>query len=107
MKKAICTYGAPVPGYYTQGILIDPQTHSLLFLAGQTGNMPGVKDEPVVDGGVYAQTYQALENLLAVVMKAGGTAHSFTALNVFLEDSGYDAGRIQAKEDFEKAYRAF
>ena len=102
---------APEPGPYAQAVLVDTHSNHLLFLAGQTGNVPGVKDEPVIAGGVFEQTLQALTNLLAVVVAAGGGPHSFVSLDVFLKDSKTDPGflpkNIIEKKEFEKAYQEF
>lgn len=103
----IRTLRAPEPGLYTQGILVDPATHKLLFLSGQTGNMPGIGNEPVIDDTVYGQTLRALKNLMAVVLAAGGNTKSLVALDVFLKDSGTENGRKKSREDFNAAYREF
>jgi len=105
--KHIRTSFAPEPGFYNQGVLVDPNSHTFLFLAGQTGNIPGIKDEPVIEGGVLAQTTQTLENLLSVVAAAGGDIHSFVALEVFIKDAGTDEGRAASRKEFAAAYQKF
>ncbi|OGZ10723.1 MAG: hypothetical protein A3D65_01630 [Candidatus Lloydbacteria bacterium RIFCSPHIGHO2_02_FULL_50_13] len=109
--KHIFTPNAPTPGAYSQGVL-DGRT---LSLSGQTGNDPAHPKQDIVNGGVGPQTMQALENLLAVVVAAGGDIHSFVSLRVYLKDSSGSRaadniaeGRRQ--EDwvtYNKAYRAF
>lgn len=105
--KYIHTFLAPEPGLYSQGVLVDPLTHKLLFLSGQTGNIPAIKDEPVIDDTVYNQTLRALENLMAVVKKAGGDYKSLVALDIFLKDSVMEEGRIQSAKDMNAAYKEF
>ncbi len=84
--QRIFTDKAPTPGAYSQGVLVNPLTHNILFLAGQTGNDKSREGEPVVDGGVGPQTTQTLKNMLAIVKAAGGEADSFVRLQVFLKD---------------------
>ena len=102
--KSIYTDIAPTPGAYSQGVLVDPTTHKLLFLAGQTGNDKASEGEAVVDGGVGSQTTQTLKNMLAVVKAAGGDADSFVSMDVFLKDSDDRKG---SREAYDVAYRAF
>ena len=54
--RMIFTDKAPTPGAYSQGVLVDPRMHRILFLAGQTGNDKGREGEAVVEGGVGPQT---------------------------------------------------
>lgn len=98
---------APDPGLYSQAVLVDPATHRLLFLSGQTGNIPGIKGEPVIDDTVYSQTLRALKNLMAVVSAVEGKMDSLVALDVFLKDSGTEEGRIKSAKDFNAAYKEF
>jgi enamine deaminase RidA (YjgF/YER057c/UK114 family) len=83
---------------------VDLSQQDLLFLAGQTGNVPDGKDEPVVAGGIGPQTKQALENLLAVVERCHGGCYSFVSMDVFLKD-GPD--RTGDREAFNAAYKKF
>ncbi|MFA5830233.1 MAG: RidA family protein [Candidatus Paceibacterota bacterium] len=83
----IDTTNAPTPGFYSQAVVVDPEKCNLLFLAGQTGNISELPDEPVVSGGLYQQTFQALKNILAVVKAAGGGINSIIEIKVFLKDS--------------------
>ena len=106
--KYIYTQKAPTPGKYSQAVLVDPLTHKLLFLSGQTGNDINLKDEMVVDGGVGPQTTQALKNLLVVVEAAGGDVSSFVHLTVYLRDSGSEQSRQNNWHQYNEAcYRFF
>ncbi len=108
--KPIChifTKLAPEPGLYSQGTVVDPCDYDLLFLSGQTGNIPGVEGEPVIDGGVAEQTTRALENLLSVVRKAGGGVGLFLSLDVFLKDPGTAEDRTASREALNMAYWKF
>lgn len=102
--RHIRTKGAPTPGAYSQAVLVDPMTHCLLFLAGQTGNDPGSEGEAVVEGGIGPQTTQTLKNMLAIVLAAGGDAECFVAIDVFIK---YDGDPKKARETFDAAYQAF
>jgi enamine deaminase RidA (YjgF/YER057c/UK114 family) len=110
--KHILTKSAPEPGFYSQAVLVDPEKCNLLFLAGQTGNIPRVPDEPIVSGGLYPQTFQALRNILAVVKAAGGTINSIAEIKVFLKDTeekgeAKHAARAEARKTFGEAYVDF
>ena len=104
--QRIWTNEAPTPGFYSQGVLVG-KGFKTLYLAGQTGNIPGVPDEPVAEGGVSAKTTQTLENLLAIVRKAGGDESSFVKLNVYLKDSPTPEGRKGSRLAMGEAYKAF
>lgn len=102
--QSIFTEKAPTPGAYSQGVLVNPATHNILFLAGQTGNDKNREGEAVVDGGYGPQTTQVLKNMLAIVEAAGGDASSFVAMDVFLKDCD---DRKKSREDYDSAYRSF
>ena len=102
--KHIHTDNAPTPGAYSQGVLVDPTTHKILFLAGQTGNDRSRDGEPVVDGGYGPQTMQVLKKMVAIVEEAGGDASSFVTMDVFLKDS---EDRKKSREDYNSAYCEF
>jgi enamine deaminase RidA (YjgF/YER057c/UK114 family) len=106
-SKHIYTRQAPEPGAYSQGILVDPLKHYILFLAGQTGNVPDLPHQPVAKGGVAGQTWQALGNILAVVRAAGGSLRSLVSLDVFLKDGGSAEARRADREAFNTAYKEF
>lgn len=102
--KQIFTNAAPTPGAYSQAVLVDPMTHVLLFLAGQTGNDNSREGEPVVEGGVGPQTTQTLKNMLAIVKEAGGNITSFVSMMVFLKNC---EDLKKSRIEFNEAYKAF
>lgn len=110
--KHLLTKSAPEPGFYSQAVTVDVGEHTFVFLAGQTGNIPGVKDEPVIDGGLGPQTTQTLKNIVAVVEAVGGNLAHVVELKVFLKDSE-GTGRVQqearaaARKTFGTAYTEF
>jgi 2-iminobutanoate/2-iminopropanoate deaminase len=74
-------------------------THGdLVFCAGQCGFVPG--STTVVDGGVGAQTTQALENLREVLAAAGSSPDRVLKTLVFLADADDFA-------EFNRAYAEF
>ena len=84
IKQAISTTQAPSAiGPYSQAI----RSGNLLFVSGQipidpsTGNLI---DDPSIKG----QTRRVLQNLLAIVAAAGGTAENVVKTTVFLRDMG-------------------
>lgn len=106
--KHVYTKKAPTPGAYSQGVLVDPGTHKLLFLAGQTGNDKSRKGEPVVEGGVGPQTTQCLKNIATILDSLDHTHPMFlVSVDVFLKDSG----NVQARQDdwykYNEAYKSF
>jgi 2-iminobutanoate/2-iminopropanoate deaminase len=103
VKQYIHTKNAPTPGSYSQGVLVN----EILYLSGQTANDINLKDEAVVEGGVYAQTRQCLNNLLEVVKAAGGNASSFIRLIVLLKDSGTVESRQSDWKQYNTAYSDF
>ena len=110
--KFVRTDKAPEPGCYSQAVSVDVGTHSLLFLSGQTGNVPGLANEPVVWGGVGQQTTRALKNILAIVEEAGGSTYDIVDVKVFLKDSpGKGEKRARARTEsrvaFAEAYKRF
>jgi enamine deaminase RidA (YjgF/YER057c/UK114 family) len=56
----------------------------LLFLAGQTGS--DAEGHITAPGNLVAQYEQAMRNLQAVVLSAGGTMQDITRLNIFVRD---------------------
>ncbi len=106
------THKAPKPGFYSQAVSIDPKDCTLVFLAGQTGNVPRIKNEPVIEGGLGPQTTQTLKNIVAVVEEAGGNINDIVELKVFLKDSeeggeNKDQARTVARKTFGTAYTEF
>ncbi len=92
--RHLLTDKAPEPGFYSQAVSVNVGEHTLVFLAGQTGNVPGIKDEPVIEGGLGPQTTQTLKNIVAVVEAAGGNINHIVELKIFLKDSE-ETGRAQ------------
>lgn len=108
----ILTKKAPEPGFYSQAVTVDVGNATLVFLAGQTGNVPGEPGEPVIAGGVGPQTTQTLNNILAVVKAAGGKLADVVELKVFLKDSPGSGmaqcdDRGQTRQEFAAAYADF
>jgi 2-iminobutanoate/2-iminopropanoate deaminase len=80
-KTIISTDKAPAAiGPYSQAV----RTGNLLFTAGQVGLDPVTGS--LVEGGVQAQTEQALRNLQAVLAAAGATFANVVKTTVFLAD---------------------
>jgi 2-iminobutanoate/2-iminopropanoate deaminase len=83
MKQVIATQNAPAAvGPYSQAI----QAGTLVYTAGQLGMDP--ERGALVEGGVQAQTRQALTNLQAVLAAAGGSLANVVKTTVFLQDMG-------------------
>ena len=82
MRKSIFTENAPPPlhNLYSQGISTSGQ---LIFTAGQVGMAPGASS--LVEGGVQAQTRQALENVKAIVEAAGSSMSKVVKVTVLLD----------------------
>jgi len=100
--RHIFTDRAPEPGFYSPAVAVDVGNSTLVFLSGQTGNVPGLPGEPVIRGGVGPQTYQALKNILAVVRAVGGDVDDIVELKVFLKDS---EGAGEAQQEARSATR--
>lgn len=82
-RKAIMTDKAPAAlGPYSQGLAAG----NMLFVSGQLGIKPG-GGKPV-EGGTAAQTKQALENVMAVLMKANMSMRDVVQVQAFLTDMG-------------------
>lgn len=83
MRKVILTENAPAPlkGLYSQAII---QGGSLMFTAGQVGINP--QTGKLVEGGLEAQTRQTLDNLKAIVEKAGSDMSKVVKVTVLLDD---------------------
>lgn len=83
MKTVIATDKAPAAlGPYSQAI----RANGFVFASGQLGLDPAVGE--LVEGGVQAQTRQALENAKAVLEKAGLSLSNVVKTTVFLNDIG-------------------
>ena len=118
-RQAINTDAAPRPvGPYSQSVA----ARGLLFIAGQMGIDP--KKGALVDGGIEAQTRQALDNLMAINLAAGATMADILKTTIFLLDfddfvvgpavhdvwmllPGRDAEALRQREILIDAYRQF
>jgi 2-iminobutanoate/2-iminopropanoate deaminase len=58
----------------------------MVYTAGQVGLMPGTKT--LAEGGIQAQTRQALENIKAVLEASGANLGSVIKSTVFLQSMG-------------------
>jgi 2-iminobutanoate/2-iminopropanoate deaminase len=82
-KKIVSTEKAPKAiGPYSQAI----RTDTLIFTAGQVGLDPATME--LVEGGVEAQTRQALTNLRYVLETADSGLKFVVKTTVFLQDLG-------------------
>lgn len=85
------------PRGYSNGVLFEGG--SLLFVAGQIG---WDREFRIVSDDFAAQFAQALENVLAVVRKAGGQPESIGRLLIFVTDKDEYASQLR---DIGSAYR--
>lgn len=80
-KKIVNTDKAPAAvGPYSQAV----RANGFVFTAGQVGLIPGTKT--LIEGGVEAQTRQALENVHAVLEAAGSRMSDIVKATVFLQN---------------------
>jgi 2-iminobutanoate/2-iminopropanoate deaminase len=80
-RGVVSTSRAPKAiGPYSQGI----KAGDFLFTAGQAGVDPA--SGRLVEGGIAAQTRQALENIRAILEAAGSSLQSVVKCGVFLAD---------------------
>lgn len=80
-KQAVKTENAPgAVGPYSQAII----ANGFVFTAGQLGMLAGTTTP--VDGGIQAQTKQALENIKTVLEAAGTSLDNVVKTTVFLHD---------------------
>ena len=80
-RQAIATGNAPAAvGPYSQAIKIG----DLVYTAGQLGIDPQIGK--LAEGGIQAQTRQALTNLKAIAEAAGTTMGNVVKTTVFLQD---------------------
>jgi enamine deaminase RidA (YjgF/YER057c/UK114 family) len=92
--------GLAEPRGYSNGVAYGPPGGSVLFLAGQiawdaSGRLVGDRFEDQFD--------QALANLIAVVLEAGGTPESIGKLTIFVvERAQYLAARKQIGERYRR-----
>jgi 2-iminobutanoate/2-iminopropanoate deaminase len=84
MKKVISTQSAPLAiGAYSQAIEYG-KTGNLVFLSGQLGLDPA--SGILVEGGVGAQTRQALRNIEFILSSAGYSLGDILKTTIFLTD---------------------
>jgi 2-iminobutanoate/2-iminopropanoate deaminase len=82
-RTVIATDKAPAAlGPYSQGIRVG----HLVFTAGQLGIDPATGK--LVEGGIEAQTRQALTNLSAILEAAGTSLANVVKVTVFLQNMG-------------------
>ena len=80
-KQVVSTQNAPAPGgVYSQAIV----ANGFVFTAGQVPLAPD--SGQLVEGGIQAQTRQALENVKAVLEAAGTSLENVVKVTVFLAD---------------------
>lgn len=98
-QQVISTEAAPEAiGPYSQAI----QVGNTIYCSGQVGIDPKTGD--LVEGGIEAETRQALENLEAVLNEAGASVGDVTQVQVFLTDlEEYDAMNEVYRNYFEEA----
>ena len=81
MRKVIASTDAPSAiGTYSQGI----ETNGLVFTSGQIGLDPNTGK--MVDGGIYAQTVQSLQNIDAILRAVHLDRAAIAKLTVFVKD---------------------
>lgn len=79
-RTVVSTSSAPsAVGPYSQAII----ANGMVFTAGQVGLIPGTK--ALAEGGVEAQTRQALENVKAILEAAGSSMGQVVKTTVFLQ----------------------
>ena len=82
MKTIILTDQAPAPiGPYSQGIVASGK---MLFTAGQIPLDP--KTGQLISGDIKIQTRQALNNVRAIIEKAGASLEAVVKTTVYLKD---------------------
>lgn len=67
-------------GPYSQGV----KAGNMLFVSGQIPLVPETME--IIEGGITAQARQALNNMVNVVIAAGGTVNDIVKVNVYITD---------------------
>ena len=81
MKTIIYTKNAPEPiGPYSQAV----KAGDLLFISGQIPADPATGD--IVSGGIDAETKMVMENLKAILTKAGANFSHIVKTTIFLKN---------------------
>jgi len=84
MKEVVFTEKAPRPiGPYSQGVMAEGK---FLFVSGQIPIDPATGE--LVRGPIEEQAKRAIENFLAVVEAAGGSAENVVKVTVYIRDMG-------------------
>jgi|Deesub1362B_J571_1020462.scaffolds.fasta_scaffold00003_652 2-iminobutanoate/2-iminopropanoate deaminase len=84
MKEAIFTEKAPRPlAKYSQAIRVG----KLLFISGQVAIDP--ETGILVGNDIKTQTIRVIENIMAIIKKAGGTLDNIVKINVYLADAAF------------------
>lgn len=80
-KKVVSTDKAPgTAGPYSQAII----ANGFIFTAGQLGTNP--ETQTFAEGGIQAQTEQALKNIKTVLEAAGSSLDKVVKVTVFLDN---------------------
>ena len=87
------------PRGYNHGIKVSG-TSTLLFLGGQVAS--DKEGQLVGEGNVALQFDKALENILAVVRAAGGSAESIVKLNIYVTDK---EAYVSSTRELSQSYR--
>jgi 2-iminobutanoate/2-iminopropanoate deaminase len=91
----------PAPGPFSPGV----RAGELMFLSGQVGSDPATG--ALVDGGVAAQTEQAIRNVATALEAAGRTLDDVVRVGVYLADMGnFDAMNEAYARHFARPYPA-
>lgn len=94
-KEIILTGNAPKPvGPYSQAV----KYGGLLFISGQLPNDP--KNGDIVGNDLFAQTKQALKNVMSIAEANGMTKENVLKVTIFLRD-------IENYSKFNEAYAEF
>jgi 2-iminobutanoate/2-iminopropanoate deaminase len=81
MKKAITTANAPLPlARYSQGLL----SGNTLYVSAQLGQNMATGE--IVSKDIEAETTQVLENIRAILAKAGAGFPNLVKVSIFLKD---------------------
>ncbi|MBI4471253.1 MAG: RidA family protein [Acidobacteria bacterium] len=100
MKEVISTTQGPSAiGPYSQAI----RAGNLLFVSGQIPIDPST-GQIISDKSIGAQTRRVLQNLIAIVSAAGGTAENIVKTTVFLKDMNQFADMNAAYAEFFKSF---
>jgi len=84
-KTVIATDDAPKAiGAYSQAVAVEGGR--LLFISGQLGMNPQTME--LVEGGAAAEAAQAMKNMQAILMAAGGDYSSIIKATIYLTDIG-------------------